>query len=132
MYVYVYIHIHTCIHTYIHIVQRRDEPRHFCQPSYFCLHLRVEPTIRNTANLCTKILDFRGLDSSRTLISRGRIPMSTGYFLEMLSRQILAAIILVGSILPNPSILANPSIILASTNPSILAHPSIQANPSKS
>ena len=31
-----------------------------------------------TANLRSKFLDFRGLDSSRTLVPRGGTPMSTG------------------------------------------------------
>ena len=49
-----------------------------------------------TANLRTKILDFRGFDSSRSLILRGGILVSIGDFvLENLSRRILAGIILV-------------------------------------
>ena len=45
---------------------------------------------RLTANLRTKILDFRGLDSSRTLMLRGGILMSTGNVLESLSYSGLA------------------------------------------
>ena len=49
-----------------------------------------------TANLLTKILDFRGFGSSRILIQRGGILMSIGNFPETLSQAILAGIILVG------------------------------------
>ena len=45
--------------------------------------------VQHTANLCTKILDFRGFDSSIILISRGGILMSIGAFPEMLSQRIL-------------------------------------------
>ena len=50
----------------------------------------------STAKLPTKILYFRGFDSSITLISRGGIPMSTGKFPEIVSQQILVGMILVG------------------------------------
>ena len=49
-----------------------------------------------TANLRTKTLDFRGLDSSRILIVRGGILMSLGSFPETMSQQILVGVILVG------------------------------------
>ena len=42
------------------------------------------------------VLDFRGFDSSRILISSEGILMSIGNFLEMLSQRILAGIISVG------------------------------------
>ena len=42
---------------------------------------------QGTANLRTKILDFRGFDSSRILVSRGGIFMSTGNFPESLSQK---------------------------------------------
>ena len=45
--------------------------------------LRVLRAGSRTANLCTKILDFRGFDSSRILISRGGILMSIGDFPEI-------------------------------------------------
>ena len=49
-----------------------------------------------TANLRTKILDFRGFDdSSRILILRGGILMSTGNLPDILSQRILVGIILV-------------------------------------
>ena len=47
-----------------------------------------------TANLCTKILDLRGFDSSIILILRGGILMSIRNFPEMLSQQILGMILL--------------------------------------
>ena len=49
-----------------------------------------------TANLRTKILDFRGFDSTRIWILRGGLPRPTGNFLETLSQVILAGRILVG------------------------------------
>ena len=70
MYICVYIHVY--IYIYIH--------------TYWCV----------TANLRTKILDFRGFDSSIILIIRGWILMSTGNFPESLSQAILVGIILVG------------------------------------
>ena len=50
---------------------------------------------RVAANLRTKTLDFRGFDSSRILVLRGRILMSIGNLSDILRRQILAGIILV-------------------------------------
>ena len=49
-----------------------------------------------TANLRTKILDFRGFDSSIFLILRCGIPRPIGNCLEMLSQQILAGRFLAG------------------------------------
>ena len=51
--------------------------------------------ILDTANLRTKILDFRGFDLSRIVILRCEILISIVHFLESLS-QVLVAIILVG------------------------------------
>ena len=51
---------------------------------------------RSTANLRTKIVDFRGFASSRILILRGGILVSIGKFPESLSQAILVGIILVG------------------------------------
>ena len=48
------------------------------------------------ANLRTKILDFRGFDSSIISILRGGVLMSIGEFPESLSQAILAGIISVG------------------------------------
>ena len=47
-------------------------------------------------NLRTKILEFRGLDSSRILMLRGEILGSIGNFPGNLSQQILVGILLVG------------------------------------
>ena len=52
--------------------------------------------LRTTANLRTKIPDFRGLDSSRILIVRGGIPRPLDNFPELLSQRILVGTILVG------------------------------------
>ena len=52
-----------------------------------------------TDNLCTKILDFGGFDSSIILILRGGMLMSIRNFAESLSQGILVGIILVGIIL---------------------------------
>ena len=49
-----------------------------------------------TANLSTKILDFRGLDSSRILSLRRGILMSVGISPESLSQRNLVGRILVG------------------------------------
>ena len=49
-------------------------------------HVRFQ----STANLRTKILDFRGLDSSRIVNSRVGIPRPIGNFLKSLSQAILA------------------------------------------
>ena len=65
----------------------------------------AEMTIRNNvcklswlfpANILTKILEFRGFDSSIILISRGRIIKSIGNFPEGLNQRILVGITLVG------------------------------------
>ena len=48
-----------------------------------------------TANLRTKILDFRGFDSSRILILRGGIPRPIGISPEIVSQAILVGMILV-------------------------------------
>ena len=50
----------------------------------------------STANLPTNIMEFRGFDSSITLILRSGILMSIGNFPESLSQAILAGIMLVG------------------------------------
>ena len=50
----------------------------------------------STANLRTKILDFRGFDSSRVFILRDGIPRPIVDLPESLSRVILAGTILVG------------------------------------
>ena len=49
-----------------------------------------------TPNLPTKIVDFRGFDSSIILIQRGGILMSIGHLPESLSQAMLVGIMLVG------------------------------------
>ena len=56
--------------------------------------LGLGPTQGSTASLHTKILDFRGFDSSIILISRGGILMSIGSVMESRHQQILVGIIL--------------------------------------
>ena len=51
MYVYVYIYIYTHTYTYIHVVPRSD--------------------LETTANLRTKLLGFKGFDSSMILMIKG-------------------------------------------------------------
>ena len=53
-------------------------------------------TRRHAANLRTKILDFRGFDSSIILIIRGGSLMSIGSSPEVLSQRILVEVIVVG------------------------------------
>ena len=57
-----------------------------------CMDVDSLNTVVITANLRTKILDFRGFDSSRILILRGLILVSTGSFSEStnLSRDTLS------------------------------------------
>ena len=62
----------------------------------------VLPPKPRTANLRTKTLDCRGLDSSRIWILRGGIPRSVGNFPETPSQRILAGIILVGRLGVHP------------------------------
>ena len=68
-----------------------------CLPRRKSLLVRMGCLSLPTANLCTKILDFRWFDSSRILISRGGILGSIGDFPENLSQAVLVAIILAGS-----------------------------------
>ena len=57
-----------------------------------------------TADIRTKILDFRGFGSSRILMLRGEILMSIGNFTEMSSQAILVGRFLVGRLGVEPSI----------------------------
>ena len=52
--------------------------------------------VQATVNFPTKIMDFRGFDSSIILIIRGGIFMSVADFPESLSQAILVGIMLVG------------------------------------
>ena len=57
----------------------------------------MKPTLRDAANLDTKILDFGGFDSRGILNIKGGIIMSAGNFPEMWSQQIVVVgIILAG------------------------------------
>ena len=51
---------------------------------------------RDTVNLHTNIMEFRGFDSSIIFILRGGIPRPVGNLPESLSQAILVGIILVG------------------------------------
>ena len=79
-------------------IRLRRESRHFrlrpCKTS--SPSASRSRTKRNTANPRTKILDFRGFDSSIISISRGGIPRPIGDFPKSLSQAILAGIISVG------------------------------------
>ena len=60
------------------------------------MQLPARPCFGLTANLRTKIMDFRGFDSSAILILRGGIPRPIGSLPESLRQAILVWIILVG------------------------------------
>ena len=72
----------------------------FRDPARFAMTLLTMtplcPFQSSTANIRTRILDFRGFDSSRILMLRGGILMSIGSSPEMLSQRILVGTILVG------------------------------------
>ena len=118
---HVYIHTytmcartHTCMHTYMHpyIHAYVHTCTHACthkQPQFIDVvtvviaichsynnHTRSIVYNMNTANIRTKILEFRGFDSSRIVMLRGGIPRPLGNFPESLSQQILAWRFLVG------------------------------------
>ena len=79
--------------------QIRPKPPRLLKPLWITYQPRSPPIVaerRSTAHLCTKILDFRGFDSSIILVSRGGILMSTGNLLESLGQAILVGMILVG------------------------------------
>ena len=75
MYIYIYIYIWGCVDA---------------RPARSGLDRRPWPGAPPalTANLRTKVLDFRGFDSSIILILRGGILMSIGNFPESLSQAI--------------------------------------------
>ena len=85
MYICMYI---MCVYIYIYICRSRL--------GNVELQRAARRPLRSTANLRTKIPDFREFDSSRILISKGEILMSMENFPECLSQQILVGIILVG------------------------------------
>ena len=76
--------------------------------------LQGQAEARRTANLRIRILDFRGIGSSRILILRGGILMSIGNVPEMLSQQILVGTILVYGRL---AVLHSPRIGLSQRGP---------------
>ena len=91
--IYIYIYIHTYIHPYKDLLNLEGAPaggRRGARGS------KKQDTSSSAANLRTKIMDVRGFDSSRFVISRGGIPRPTGNFPESLSRAILAGRFLVG------------------------------------
>ena len=81
MYIYIYIYIN---HT-------RCFESHSSGGDLPCVLAQIglaEASLCNAANLRAEILDFRGFDSSRVLISRGGIPRPMGIFPEMWSQAI--------------------------------------------
>ena len=67
-----------------------------CLVSWFMFDLHYSTLLCPTANLRTKILDFRGFGSIRILILRGGILMSIGDFPEMWSQRVFVGTVLVG------------------------------------
>ena len=108
MYVYIYIYIYTytyiCIHMYIYM----------CIYMYIYIYIytcvgcpvwysvAAAEVVTCTPNLPTKILDFRGCDSSTILSWRGATLRSIGPFPESLSQAILAGRFLVGRLGVHP------------------------------
>ena len=96
VYVHVYVHVYVYVYeyVYVYVYSRRLWPSSrmyecFSDPGrlYIILELcQGRPPVRAgsgwrvlpAANLCTKILDFRGFDSNIILILRGGILMSIG------------------------------------------------------
>ena len=86
---YMYVYIYICIHTLLSLSLSLcliSSWRHSHSPA------SRRGRDKRGANLRTKILDFRGCDSSVILISRGGILMSIGNFPETLSQQILVTV----------------------------------------
>ena len=90
MYIYIYIHVHyTYIYIYIYIFIEREREMCRCAlnlswavmgPHGPCLTTDCDIWLLDTTNLRTKIMEFRGFDSSIMLIIRGGIVMSIGNF----------------------------------------------------
>ena len=117
-YVYIYIHIYIYIYTYtyimciyIYIYTHIWNEENLALKTSECMKMMYRspfdssprPFLR-TANLRTTILDFRGLVSSRILISRGEIPRPIGDSPESVSQRILVGMILVGSLGVRPRV----------------------------
>ena len=58
----------------------------------------ADAMVKTMANLRTKILDFRGFDTSIILILRGGVLVCIGGFPEIVSQRILAGMILAGGL----------------------------------
>ena len=83
------------LHVYGSITFGAFEPKERSHLSWTCpRRISSEPRFCSTANLRTKILDFKVFYSSRIFISRGGIPRPTGSFPESLSQQNLSLEIL--------------------------------------
>ena len=98
MYTHIHIHTHTHIYIYIYIYTSICCNMLYCVIILYVLYNWPDAErgrFRGAANLPTRILDFKGFDSSRILILRGGILMSVGNFPESLSQGILAGVILV-------------------------------------
>ena len=95
------MYTHTYTHTYIIICIIQSIPRSLPGPASPRGHAKRSPRCETTcaraaANLRTKLLDFRGSDSSIILVLRGGFPSPIGKLLVSLSQAILVGIILVG------------------------------------
>ena len=103
-YIHAYIHIYIYIYIYIYSLERGAWPCvRACDVIWAGEWAGWQAGGRAggqawtpTANLRTKILDFRGIDSSIILVLRGGIPRPMGNFPEIKSQPILVWIILVG------------------------------------
>ena len=92
VYIYIYIYIYVCLCGGIPPKVASNDP---CIES---LGMQSGQTsgVLCMANLHTKILDFRGFDSSIILILRGGVPRAIGKYPESLGQAILVGISLVG------------------------------------
>ena len=96
-----YIKQYTCIHC-IYVYVHSYSPVPLCTYWVFTSRtvearsLALHFPRGRTANLCTKILDFRGFDSSSILKLRGGMLTSIGHLSEILSQRILVGIISLG------------------------------------
>ena len=91
IYAYIFIYMYTCMCVYIYIYTHT-------YGTLLGAHTSIGARGQGGDDwgVRTKILDFRGLDSSIILIVRAGILMPIGNFPEILSQGILVGIILVG------------------------------------
>ena len=82
-----------------------------------------------TANLRTKIQDFRGFDSSRISILRGGIPRPIGNLRESSSQGILTGRISVGRLAAHPAPLFSSQSLGRSPSPSSAGPGTLRPNP---